>query len=157
MNNLLEQVAHSKEEIKNFSTGDKNSAEVFRIQFLGTKGVIKSLMSEMKNVPAENRREMGQVLNDLKLFAEEKHKELSNISGIGQEEKSDSVDVTLPGESLSTGSRHPISIVRNRIISIFQRLGFAVAEGPEIEDDWHNFTALNLPENHPARDMQDTF
>jgi len=157
MNNLLEQVAHSKEEIKNFSTGDKNSAEVFRIQFLGTKGVIKSLMSEMKNVPAENRREMGQVLNDLKLFAEEKHKELSNISGIGQEEKSDSVDVTLPGESMSTGSRHPISIVRNRIISIFQRLGFAVAEGPEIEDDWHNFTALNLPENHPARDMQDTF
>jgi len=75
----------------------------------------------------------------------------------GKMQAGESIDVTLPGESLSTGSRHPISIVRNRIVSIFQRLGFAVAEGPEIEDDWHNFTALNLPENHPARDMQDTF
>jgi phenylalanyl-tRNA synthetase alpha chain len=158
MNNLLEQVALTKEEIKSFSTPDKDPAEAFRIQFLGTKGVIKSLMSEMKNVPVDNRRQMGQMLNDLKLLAEEKHKQLVNASNNnGRMQAGESIDVTLPGESLSTGSRHPISIVRNRIVSIFQRLGFAVAEGPEIEDDWHNFTALNLPENHPARDMQDTF
>ena len=158
MNNLLEQVALTKEEIKSFSTPDKDPAEAFRIQFLGTKGVIKSLMSEMKNVPVDNRRQMGQMLNDLKLLAEEKHKQLANASNNnGKMQAGESIDVTLPGESLSTGSRHPISIVRNRIVSIFQRLGFAVAEGPEIEDDWHNFTALNLPENHPARDMQDTF
>jgi len=157
MNNLLQEVENSKEEIKNFSTTEKNPAEVFRIQFLGTKGLIKSLMGEMKNVPAENRREMGQVLNDLKLFAENKYEDLKKTSDNGLETTGSEIDLTLPGESLPLGSRHPISIVRNKIISIFQRLGFAVAEGPEIEDDWHNFTALNLPENHPARDMQDTF
>ncbi|KAA9039616.1 phenylalanine--tRNA ligase subunit alpha [Ginsengibacter hankyongi] len=157
MNNLLQEVENSKAEINNFSTTDKNPAEVFRIQFLGSKGLIKSLMGEMKNVPAENRREMGQVLNDLKLFAENKYEELKKTSDNGQETTGSEVDLSLPGEALPLGSRHPISIVRNKIISIFQRLGFAVAEGPEIEDDWHNFTALNLPENHPARDMQDTF
>ena len=157
MNNLLQEVENSKEEIKKFSTDDKNPAEVFRIQFLGSKGLIKSLMGEMKNVPAENRREMGQVLNDLKLFAENRYEELKKTSENGQQATESELDLTLPGESLPLGSRHPISIVRNKIISIFQRLGFAVAEGPEIEDDWHNFTALNLPENHPARDMQDTF
>ena len=157
MNNLLEQVEHSKEEIINFATEDKNPAEAFRIQFLGTKGLIKSLMAEMKNVPAENRREMGQVLNDLKLLAENKYEELSKATDNSQPTTDNTIDLTLPGDALPLGSRHPISLVKNKIISIFQRLGFAVAEGPEIEDDWHNFTALNLPENHPARDMQDTF
>jgi phenylalanyl-tRNA synthetase alpha chain len=157
MNNLLQQIEHSKEEIKNFSTTDNNPAEIFRIQFLGTKGLIKSLMGEMKNVPAENRREMGQVLNELKLIAENRYEELKTTTDDRQQTSESTLDLTLPGESLPLGSRHPISIVRNKIVSIFQRLGFAVAEGPEIEDDWHNFTALNLPENHPARDMQDTF
>lgn len=157
MDNLLQQIEHSKEQIEKFSTSEKNPAEVFRIQFLGSKGLIKSLMGEMKNVPAENRREIGQVLNDLKLFAENKYEELKTTSENGQEETESNLDLSLPGEALPLGSRHPISIVRNKIVSIFQRLGFAVAEGPEIEDDWHNFTALNLPENHPARDMQDTF
>ena len=157
MNNLLQQVENSKEEIQNFSTTDNNPAEVFRIQYLGTKGLIKSLMSEMKNVPAESKKEMGQVLNDLKIFAENKYEELKKTTDNRQLTPESSLDLTLPGESLPLGSRHPISIVRNKIVSIFQRLGFAVAEGPEIEDDWHNFTALNLPENHPARDMQDTF
>jgi phenylalanyl-tRNA synthetase alpha chain len=157
MNNLLQQIEHSKEEIKKFSTTDKSPAEVFRIHFLGTKGLIKSLMGEMKNVPAESRREMGQVLNDLKLLAENKYEELKTTNVNGEPTTENAIDLTLPGESLPLGSRHPISIVRNKIVSIFQRLGFAVAEGPEIEDDWHNFTALNLPENHPARDMQDTF
>ena len=157
MNNLLQQVENSKEEIQNFSTTDNNPAEVFCIQYLGTKGLIKSLMREMKNVPAESKKEMGQVLNDLKIFAENKYEELKKTTDNRQLTPESSLDLTLPGESLPLGSRHPISIVRNKIVSIFQRLGFAVAEGPEIEDDWHNFTALNLPENHPARDMQDTF
>ena len=157
MNNLLQQVKLSKEEIENFSTAEKDPAETFRIQFLGTKGSIKSLMAEMKNVSPENKREMGQVLNDLKLFAENKYEELKKANSNGQTVTESTIDLTLPGNALPLGSRHPISIVRNKIVSIFQRLGFAVAEGPEIEDDWHNFTALNLPENHPARDMQDTF
>ena len=157
MDNLLQQIEHSKEEIKKFSTSDKNPAEIFRIQFLGSKGLIKSLMGEMKNVPAESRREIGQILNDLKLYAENKYEELKTTSENGRQGTESDLDLSLPGEALPLGSRHPISIVRNKIVSIFQRLGFAVAEGPEIEDDWHNFTALNLPENHPARDMQDTF
>jgi phenylalanyl-tRNA synthetase alpha chain len=162
MNNLLQQIEHSKEEIKNFSTVGKNPAEAFRIQFLGTKGSIKFLMGEMKNVLPENRKEMGQVLNDLKLLAENKYEKLKKTIDNGhpnshKEAISNAIDVTLPGEALPLGSRHPISIVRNKMVLIFQRLGFAVAEGPELEDDWHNFTALNLPLDHPARDMQDTF
>jgi len=157
MENLLTQINKLKEEILNFSSDDKNPAEAFRIQFIGSNGSVKSLMAEMKNVAPENKRETGKLLNDLKLFAENKFEELKTVSGNEQRTTANSIDITLPGDSLPTGSRHPISIVRNKIVSIFQRLGFAVAEGPEIEDDWHNFTALNLPENHPARDMQDTF
>jgi len=157
MDDLLKLVENSKEEIKSFSSTDKNPAEAFRIRFLGTKGLIKSLMGEMKNISAENRKQMGLVLNDLKLLAEKKHEELVMMNANGQPLIDKALDLTLPGDTLPLGSRHPISIVRNRIVSIFQRLGFGVAEGPEIEDDWHNFTALNLPENHPARDMQDTF
>ncbi len=157
MNTLLQQVALSKDEIQKFTTTEINAAEAFRIRFLGSKGQIKSLMAEMKNVPAENKKEMGQVLNDLKLLAESKYEELKKSNVTAEQLIETDIDLTLPGEALPLGSRHPISIVRNKIVNIFQRIGFAVAEGPEIEDDWHNFTALNLPENHPARDMQDTF
>jgi phenylalanyl-tRNA synthetase alpha chain len=157
MDNLLKLVGNSKEEIENFVTTDKNPAEAFRIKFLGSKGLIKSLMGAMKNVSPENRKQMGQVLNDLKLSAEKKYAELARTTDDRQPATGKLVDLTLPGDALPLGSRHPVSIVKNNIISIFQRLGFAVAEGPEIEDDWHNFTALNLPEDHPARDMQDTF
>ena len=157
MENLLAQIKNLKEEIINFSSSDKNPAEIFRIQFIGSNGSVKAIMGEMRNVPAENKKEMGKALNELKLFAENKYEELKAATDNRQAASEESIDLTLPGEVLKVGSRHPISIVRNKIISIFQRLGFAVAEGPEIEDDWHNFTALNLPENHPARDMQDTF
>ena len=157
MENLLQQVQNLKEEISTFSTDDKNPAEVFRIKFIGSNGSVKSLMGEMKNVAPENKREMGKVLNELKLFAENKYEELKKTTDDGHQAAESKIDLSLPGNSLPVGTRHPISIVRNKIVSIFQRLGFAVAEGPEIEDDWHNFTALNLPENHPARDMQDTF
>ncbi|MDP4285469.1 MAG: phenylalanine--tRNA ligase subunit alpha [Bacteroidota bacterium] len=157
MENLLQQVENLKEEMKNFLGEEKDQAEAFRIKFIGSNGSVKSLMGEMKNVAAENKREMGKVLNELKLFAESKYEELKKIAGGKPKITESTIDFTLPGDSLSIGSRHPISIVKNKIVSIFQRLGFSVAEGPEIEDDWHNFTALNLPENHPARDMQDTF
>ncbi|MEO8721512.1 MAG: phenylalanine--tRNA ligase subunit alpha [Ginsengibacter sp.] len=157
MDNLLSQINVLREEINNFSSNDKNPDETFRIKFLGSNGSVKSLMGEMKNIPSENKREMGKALNELKLFAEEKYEALKKMAGDGPLAKESKIDLSLPGDHLPTGSRHPISIIRNKIVSIFQRLGFAVAEGPEIEDDWHNFTALNLPENHPARDMQDTF
>jgi len=157
MENLLTQINNLKEDINNFFSDDKNPAEVFRIKFIGSNGSVKSLMSEMKNVAPENKREMGKVLNELKLFAENKYEQLKKSADNQQSATEKTIDLSLPGDTLSIGSRHPISIVRNQIVSIFQRLGFAVAEGPEIEDDWHNFTALNLPENHPARDMQDTF
>jgi phenylalanyl-tRNA synthetase alpha chain len=156
MKDLLQEVEKLKQEIENFSSSEKDVAEAFRIKFIGSNGSVKSLMAEMKNVPPEDKREMGKVLNELKLFAENEYAELKK-SLAAENVEANSIDLTLPGNAIATGSRHPISIVRNNIVSIFQRLGFAVAEGPEIEDDWHNFTALNLPENHPARDMQDTF
>ena len=163
MEHLLETIAQYKEEISNYTLKGEDAAEIFRIKYLGTKGLVRSLMAEMKNVDSEHKREFGQVLNEFKLFTESKYEQLKNeISeparrNGGAQNEDISIDYTLPGDTLSIGSRHPINIVRHRIISIFQRLSFAVAEGPEIEDDWHNFTALNLPADHPARDMQDTF
>lgn len=158
MDDVLHQIAQYKKEIAEFTSADKNIAEAFRIKYLGTKGLVKSVMGEMKNVSNEKKREFGQILNEFKVFAENKYEELKQSTVDSRQSTVDpSIDLTLPGDTLPLGSRHPISIVKNKIISIFQRLGFAVAEGPEIEDDWHNFTALNLPEDHPARDMQDTF
>ena len=154
MEQLLQQIQVLKTEIAAFNEGD---AETFRIKYLGTKGLVKAIMGEMKNVAIENKKEAGQLLNEFKLYAEEIYEALKAGSNDGQQTMVNEIDLSLPADSLPLGSRHPISIVKNKIISIFQRLGFAVAEGPEIEDDFHNFTALNLPENHPARDMQDTF
>jgi phenylalanyl-tRNA synthetase alpha chain len=158
MEELLQKIESFKTEIKNSIATTAEEAEAFRIKYLGTKGLVKEVMGEMKNVAADKRREFGQVLNEFKQFAEEKFEALK--AGSADEKPAGRVaeiDLSLPGDPLPLGSRHPISLVRNQVVSIFQRLGFAVAEGPEIEDDWHNFTALNLPENHPARDMQDTF
>ncbi len=154
MEQLLQQIEIYKNEIALFNDGD---AEAFRIKYLGTKGLVKAIMGEMKNVAAENKKAAGQLLNEFKLFTEAKFEELKSHSNKEQRTTANEIDLTLPGNNLPLGSRHPISLVKNKIISIFQRLGFAVAEGPEIEDDFHNFSALNLPENHPARDMQDTF
>lgn len=157
MEELIKKIEAYKKEIAGYPLKDGDSAESFRIKYLGTKGLIKSVMSEMKNVPAENKKALGHIVNDLKLFAEDKYEELKLTTNQRSTATDKFIDLTLPGDPLPLGTRHPVSLVRNRIISIFQRLGFAVAEGPEIEDDWHNFTALNLPEDHPARDMQDTF
>ena len=156
MENLLQQIEGYRQEISSIQPNGAETLEAYRIRFLGTKGIVKALLGEMKNVPAERKKEFGAILNDFKQFAEAKYEQWK--AGLtSTEEQAGSVDLTLPGDPLNVGSRHPISLVRNEILSIFRRLGFSVAEGPEIEDDWHNFTALNLPENHPARDMQDTF
>jgi phenylalanyl-tRNA synthetase alpha chain len=157
MENLLKQIEEYKSEIAGFVAEDDKQVEEFRIKYLGTKGIVKAIMGEMKNVAVENKKEAGQLLNEFKVFAEGKLETLKQLAvGSWQPVVSD-IDLSLPGDDLPVGSRHPVTLMRNRIVSIFQRLGFAVAEGPEIEDDWHNFGALNLPEHHPARDMQDTF
>lgn len=155
MDQLKEKIAAYKKEIEEWKEGN---AESFRIKYLGTKGLIKNVMGLMKDVANESKKEAGQLLNDLKVFTEARWETLQSMesNGTAKAEK-DAMDVSLPGDEVAVGTRHPISLVRNRIVSIFNRLGFAVAEGPEIEDDFHNFGALNLPENHPARDMQDTF
>src|SRR5579862_733573 len=157
MDDLIQQIDQYRQEITSTVPNGADSLEAFRIRFLGTKGIVKGLFLEMKNIPAERKKEFGQVLNDFKQFAEAKYEQWRQQASAAKPAVSEKLDLSLPGDELPLGSRHPISLVRNEIVHIFGRLGFSVAEGPEIEDDWHNFTALNLPENHPARDMQDTF
>jgi phenylalanyl-tRNA synthetase alpha chain len=157
MEDLLKQIQDYKDEIAASTANGEKSAEEFRIKWLGSKGLVKNLMGEMKNVANEKKKEFGQILNEFKQLAEAKYEELKQSAAGSPQPTASDTDLTLPGDNIPVGTRHPISLIANRIISIFQRLGFAVAEGPEIEDDWHNFTALNLPEHHPARDMQDTF
>ena len=141
--------------VKKFSSQDSNEIESFKIEFLGRKGVINDLFSDFKNVPADQKKEYGQKINELKNLTSKKYEDLK--LGVKQSSKSISEDYTKPGFPISSGSLHPITIIKNRIINIFSKVGFELSEGPEIEDDWHNFTALNLPKDHPARDMQDTF
>jgi phenylalanyl-tRNA synthetase alpha chain len=140
-----------------FSTQNQTELEAFRIKFLGSKGLLKTLFADFKNVPNNQKKEFGQVINLLKTTAEEKVKSIQESLESKEEILGIYSDLTKTAEPLIIGSRHPISLVKNQIIDIFSTLGFNVSEGPEIEDDWHNFTALNLPEYHPARDMQDTF
>ncbi len=156
MPSLQELIQLHEHEIKAFSPADAADLENYRIRFLGTKGIVKQLSGEMKTVPPELRKEAGQLLNAFKQLAEEKYESLKEQYSDGAG-KGPSIDSTLPGMRLPIGTRHPLRIVENQIVSIFEKIGFSVATGPEIEDDWHNFTSLNMPEHHPARDMQDTF
>jgi phenylalanyl-tRNA synthetase alpha chain len=145
-------------EIDKATAQTAEQAEQLRIQFLGKKGSITQLFDDFKNnTSPEEKRTLGKILNELKTKATEKIELLKNSTNKGVEYKSSVIDPTLPGNSFTNGSRHPISLVRKKVVDIFAKVGFTVAEGPEIEDDWHNFTALNFPEEHPARDMQDTF
>lgn len=145
------------EEINRFSAESLEQLEQFRIKYLSKKGIISGLFVEFKNVAPEERKEIGQLMNTLKtsvqrIIVEQKEKLEAQYSGTSK-----NIDLTMPVGLDNLGSRHPISIVRNEIIDIFSRIGFTISEGPEIEDDFHNFSALNFPPNHPARDMQDTF
>ena len=141
--------------VKKFSSQDSKEIESFKIEFLGRKGVINDLFSDFKNVPSDQKKEYGQKINELKNLISKKYEDLK--LGVKQSSKSITEDYTKPGFPISSGSLHPITIIKNRIINIFSKVGFELSEGPEIEDDWLNFTALNLPKDHPARDMQDTF
>ena len=153
---MLQKIEKILEEARQFNAETKEEVEQFRIKYLGKKGILADLFSRFKDVPGDQKREVGQKINQLKQFVSEKidllHGSLSEESG-----SDDSRDLTLPGPPHPEGARHPISIVRNEIISIFGRLGYTISEGPEIEDDWHVFSSLNFPPEHPARDMQDTF
>ena len=156
MESLKALIQEQEVAIQNFKISNAAELEQYRIQFLGTKGIVKSIFSEMKNVPVEFKKDAGQLLNAFKVLAEEKftaHAHLQQSKATAQQ----TIDTTLPAAQLPIGTRHPLKIVENQIVSIFEKIGFAVATGPEVEDDWHNFTSLNMPENHTARDMQDTF
>lgn len=155
MQSLLDKIKEYTIEIENVNFTDATAIENFRIRFLGSKGIVKTLMAEMKTVPNEDKKTMGATLNAFKILAEEKLNSVSQSSSTNK--KRINIDHSLPGYPSDTGSRHPIYATLQRMIGIFENMGFDVAEGPEIEDDWHNFTALNLPPDHPARDMQDTF
>lgn len=157
MEKLLQQIEAIKAEIAATLATTPDSVEQYRIKYLGTKGLVKEMMGEMKNVPNEQKKEFGQILNGFKIVAEEKMMQLQEALGDSGEQGGANFDFTLPGDPIPVGTRHPLNLVRNQMVSIFKRLGFAVAEGPEVEDDWHNFGAMNLPADHPARDMQDTF
>lgn len=144
------------EEVTAFKAENKDAIENFRLKFISRKGAITELFEELKKVSVEEKKKIGKVLNELKQFAEAKLTTLQESIENTQSSNTE-IDLTLPSIPNKVGSLHPLTLTKNRIIEIFERLGFNVADGPEIEDDWHNFSALNFPDNHPAREMQDTF
>jgi phenylalanyl-tRNA synthetase alpha chain len=156
---MIEKINSLLAEVEEFSAKSKEHVEEYRIKWLSKKGQITSLFDDFKTVAPEIKREVGQKLNELKIKAQDKINELKESFEMQNDiHDSTQFDLTTPSDpSITLGSRHPLSIVKNQIIDVFARIGFTVSDGREIEDDWHNFTALNTPENHPARDMQDTF
>ncbi len=154
---MIDTIKEHIAEVEKFTSTSIEEIEAFRIKYLGKKGLLNSFFAEFKNVPNEQKKDFGKVVNQLKDAATDKVNALKEALENQTETVGKYGDLTRPGEPVEIGSRHPINIVKNQIIDIFSRIGFNVSEGPEIEDDWHNFTALNLPEYHPARDMQDTF
>ncbi|WP_339836115.1 phenylalanine--tRNA ligase subunit alpha [uncultured Maribacter sp.] len=154
---MIDKIKEQIIEVNSFTADKLADVESFRIKYLGKKGILNDFFAEFKNVPNEQKKEFGQTINELKQAATEKVEILKETLENSNADEKMFGDLSRPGNPIELGSRHPISIVKNQIIDIFSRIGFNVSEGPEIEDDWHNFTALNLPEYHPARDMQDTF
>lgn len=153
---MEDRIQSLRQEVSEYATTDKQGVEQFRLKYISKKGVISELFDGMKKMPPEEKKKVGKILNELKQAAESKlaalHEMLQSSSTASYE-----LDLTLPPVTNTVGNQHPLTLTRNRIIEIFERLGFTLADGPEIEDDWHNFSALNFPENHPAREMQDTF
>lgn len=156
MESLIAQLDAYSSEIRNTQPANAEDLEQYRIRFLGSKGIVKAVFGAMKDVPGPQKKEAGQLLNAFKKLAESHYERFAHLKGGGAEAPG-GIDLSLPGTGFPTGTRHPLRIVENKIVGIFERLGFTVAEGPEIEDDWHNFSSLNMPEDHTARDMQDTF
>lgn len=154
---MIDQIKKYAEEVSAFKAQSDEEIEQLRIRFLGKKGIFNDLFEHFKTVPPTEKKEFGKILNELKNQVQEKIQELKEQRPDTLESSASQSDLSRPGYPVSLGARHPISLVKNQIIDVFSRVGFNVSEGPEIEDDWHNFTALNLPEYHPARDMQDTF
>ena len=153
---MLESVQNLRNQIESFSLVGKEEAEQFRLQFLSKKGAIQDLFKDFRLVPADQKKAFGAALNDLKQLAEALYKEAMASFDNGPVVKENG-DITRPGQPVEIGAIHPINAIKDEIVEIFKRIGFNVSVGPEVEDDWHNFTALNFPEEHPARDMQDTF
>lgn len=156
MSSLKEQLQQHEAVINSLHFDDAKQLEDYRIKYLGTKGIVKQLFGEMKNVPVEEKKDAGQLLNAFKQLAEAKYADNTHLQESDKKQET-KTDVSLPAQKIPLGTRHPLKMVENEIVSIFEKIGFQVATGPEIEDDWHNFTSLNMPENHTARDMQDTF
>ena len=152
---MINNISEIIKEAKKKSLKTKEETEAFRLKFLGKSGILNSLFNEFKNIPNQEKKEVGQMLNELKTLVKEKTTNTYNT--ITTEKRVSLKDLTKPVATNNIGSRHPLSIIEQEIVEIFSSIGFSISEGPEIEDDWHNFTALNVPKNHPARDMQDTF
>lgn len=154
---MIDRIKQYIGEAESFTTDNKEGLEAFRIKFLSKKGILNDLFAEFKNVPNDQKKEFGQIINTLKQTVENKVQALQERFENQESLQGIYGDLTRPGYPINIGSRHPISLVKNQVIDIFSSIGFNVSEGPEIEDDWHNFEALNFPAHHPARDMQDTF
>lgn len=153
-----DKVDQLKADISNAQAGSPDELESFRMKYISKKSVVGELFAAMRDIPNEQKKAYGQSINEVKQLAEGKFQELiENVNSQKNGTKSTAIDLTLPASNLAIGGIHPLTSTRQRIIEIFERIGFNLSEGPEIEDDWHNFTALNFPENHPAREMQDTF
>jgi len=154
---MISEIEKKIKEVKSFNPKDFKDVENFRIKYIGKKGFINHFFSEFKKVKSSDKKAYGLAINELKKLTIRKLEDLNSKFNSVNTSSIEKEDLTRPFSVLELGSRHPISIIRDKIIEIFYKIGFDVSEGPEIEDDWHNFTALNLPEHHPARDMQDTF
>ncbi len=154
---MIEEVKSHIKTVEDFTAKTLDEVENFRIKYLGKKGILNHYFAQFKAIPNEEKKVYGKAINELKQTATQKVDELKASLAKKIEDKGIYGDLSRPAEPIEIGARHPISIVKNQIIEVFSNIGFNVSEGPEIEDDWHNFTALNLPEYHPARDMQDTF
>ena len=152
---MIEKLKEHITDLSKFNSQDIREIDLMKIKYLGRKGIVNDLFSDFKNVPSDQKKEFGKKINELKILAQKKYDDLK--LGIKKSNKVLLEDYTKPGFPISSGSLHPITLIKNKIIDIFSKVGFELSDGPEIEDDWHNFTALNLPKDHPARDMQDTF
>jgi len=154
---MIKKINNIKSKIENYSGSSSEEIEIFRIKYVSKKSIVNDLFSQFKNMDSNEKKAIGKPINELKTIAKNKLIELSNKKDTNKNLSNNDIDLFLPPQNDTVGSLHPLRIIRNKIIKIFRDIGFTIENGPEIEDDWYNFTALNFPKNHPAREMQDTF